>query len=592
MTHRARRRSLMLTSAICLVAFVAPADARRHHRPPAAATGSSSSPAASPASAGRPAGAVIPSAFAQPGDADDGPAIGRAAAAAVARGVPLYIDRDYRFSGTLQLPPNLVLRSDFSDTKRLISTGTGDGIVISGPIDMDGVVIDGALPQDAQRSTNIVSGHCLIGIHGDMKGNPSYLSGVRIGRLRIQNTDRIGIVLANLADVQVGRLELHRIYHAASIWTGMKGGHVGQLIADDIGNLRTSGHRGGQAFLMTAEPAVQTDWYAIPGALPVSGFQLDNARITRTTDTAFYVNDDRAKGIDGLVIGTVTIDTAGKDGFKIRSAFRPVTNTRIGSVQVKRVAGVGFSLQHVRRVAAQTVSVDQAGYDAVGDILGHPAPFNGDTLARSISNVPEGVAIVNSDIVSIANLNVSHVTGSPANGAEGNGISLAGNKQVSINGNIDDTAGAGLRDSSNADMDMALTLRDVSRRAAGGAFALVTNDSRPWNATASYAAGDVVTLNGGAFRAIDQNSGQSPPDAAHWAPVNGDGSGNRYRLRMIESSGRPFAGNALRVNGAPDGMDVVVQADPKVFTRSGGAVDRISPAARMVRHDVEDTQDN
>ncbi|MDH7640458.1 hypothetical protein [Sphingomonas oryzagri] len=302
------------------------------------------------------------------GETDDLGRFQRCAAYCVVANAAMYIDRDYFIGSTWTPPAGLMLRGPLSQNARIVYTGAADGISIAGAIDMDGIIVDGGIANfaayDRSQAPNRFT---LLGIHGDMLVTPGYLAGIRIGRVQVQNSKTLGFCMANVTDPQIGELSIVNCAAHGSLWTGVRRLRIGRFSAVNIGTTSGITAHFGQAMLITCQGAPEAAWYGINGAMPTSDLQIGQVQIRDTTDTAFYINDDRSKGCTGIQIGSVDIDTAGKDGFKIRSSGLPVTDVQVGSVRVNNVAQVGFGLESCQRVSVGSLQVNLCGQDTIGD---------------------------------------------------------------------------------------------------------------------------------------------------------------------------------------------------------------------------------
>lgn len=393
-------------------------------------------------------------------------ALQRCAEAAVARGAPMWIDRDYVFENTWRPPSGLILRGGFDQRAKLVFMGYGDGIEITGPIDIDGLIVSGGLGPVSDRRA--AENFALVGIHGPASGDG--LAGVKVGRIMVMGSRKTGLVAANLLRPVFDRIEAMDIFACGVVMAGIEQGRIGSVNARNIGDLLKSGHRRGSAILMAAETKPVAGWYT-PGVTvvrPIRDLVIDSIVTTRTTDTAVYAHNDRGVGFRGLTIGSVDVRTAGKDGFKVRAG---VEHVRVDSVRVRQAAGVGCMIEGSRDVVIQSVDVDGFGVDALGDIMGRRLAYSGgDAAGESISNVPEGISVANSSDVQIGSFQVRNGRSGPK-GAEGHGLRLINVDRVSARGTVANVEGSGARISGARDFNIT-----VDTQAAGKGPVLFSDD--------------------------------------------------------------------------------------------------------------------
>jgi hypothetical protein len=385
-------------------------------------------------------------------------ALQRCAEEAVSRGVPMWIDRDHPFESTWRPPAGLMLRGDFDPRARLLFTGFGDGVEITGPIDIDGVIVAGGLGPMSNRAA--AENFALVGFHGPTTGEA--LSGVRVGRIKVMGSRKAGLVAANLKRPIFDQIEVADIYSTGVVMAGIEAGRIGRINARNIGDLQKSGHRRGSAILMAAETKAVAGWYT-PGVTvvrPISDLRIESIVAANTTDTAVYAQNDRGVGFKGLQIGSVDVQVAGKDGFKVRAALEHV---RVGTVRARQVAGMGCVVEGSRDVVIQSVDVDGFGVDALGMILGRRVAFSGgDAAGESISNVPEGVYVANSADVRIETFQVRNGKAS-VKGAEGNGLRVINADRLSARGAVSHVEGSGARISGARDFDITVDAQSAAK---------------------------------------------------------------------------------------------------------------------------------
>ncbi|ACB97443.1 hypothetical protein Bind_3918 (plasmid) [Beijerinckia indica subsp. indica ATCC 9039] len=389
---------------------------------------------------------------------DTNPVLHRAAEEAVARNTPLYIDQPVTFQLRWTPPKGLVLRGDGSERSRLDWKGQGDAVEVTQPFDIDGITIDGGLDPRSDRSVG--SFGCLFSIHGPMKGSPAYLSGIRIGHLRVRRTRSVGIVLANIENLTAGQIFVEDIFCNGLILSGLRNCDITQVTASNIGDLKGTGHRRGSAVAIFSETKPVASWYDTQRILPTDHLHIGHAEIAKTTDSAFYIHDDLQTGVHDVTIDSVHVDTAGKDGFKTRAGPRTV---RVGTVTVERSSLRGVDIES-DDVKIEQIDVSHIGFDAVGAILGHPAPFSGrDATNESIQTHPNGLVIMGCSDVEIQRMKIADVASNPVTGAEGHGVHISRAHRFKVKGDVIRCDGNGLRLSGSSDFDIELDITDPCR---------------------------------------------------------------------------------------------------------------------------------
>lgn len=479
----------------------------------AGATQAQSAPAPSlfqPPTAAQSIARVTPWDFgARPGDcsADASNALMRAAREAIERGAILWTgDGCLAIARTFVPPPGLIWRSDFSDAHRLIWTGPRgvDVVEVTAPIDLDGVVIDGGRSARLNRFSATLAGNerrALLAIHGSMAtDHPAPLAGVRIGRVRVENSGwSTGVLAVNLRGLQVDRIEARSIWGVATMWAGVSSSSVGVVAASDTGQFGQEGARSGQVVAIYAE----TDPRKQPGKffvladqnkpsrniLETRGLAFGRIETRANTDTAVYVHDYQGgragQGIDlsAISIDSIIGDLVGKDLFKVRNfagnvSVGAITGTRIGA----RIVAVE---DHAHDVTIGSITGSQFGYDVVGDMNGGTARFDGVDHGRGIgfgqtlSTNAAAVSIIGG--VQNVRINSGSVRGVPAlwNGKNGYGLIVSDADTVNVRLAIADTAGAAVRLANSAHFDIEADITRSCRKQCLAAVVLANDGNGP-----------------------------------------------------------------------------------------------------------------
>lgn len=375
-------------------------------------------------------GYLTPAMFGATGSGNDRAAIVAWLAALTASGATGWVDRDYSFASTIGHSGSVKIRGPFSDNARLIYTGTGDGLEFTGQVDIDGLVVDGNLASDAVPTSTSEAG-CLLGIHGPMTGAPGYLSGVQIGRLRVQNTRRrAALAMVNLSNFSVDRIEASGTFGNAFHMVGLNNGRIGSYAFDRVGNLAAESSRLGAGISFYAEgdaskqPAI---WYVVGGIQPTDNVQFGEGQGSRTTDTSIYLHDTYGSGVKNVRFGHYQGYLLGKDGVKFRGGAK---NCSVSSCQLRKV-GLRFAvIEDAGSDDNRILNIDgeQAGYDVLGEWLdGAPGTRNftsaANGLNQTLNQTPGGVRM--------SGVQRSRMTGSvravrdaPHDGAEGNAVNF------------------------------------------------------------------------------------------------------------------------------------------------------------------------
>jgi hypothetical protein len=466
-----------------------------------------------------------------------------AAARAVALGVPLYVDMDRTFAEKWTPPAGLVLRGPHSDDARLIYTGTGDGVEIVSAIDIDGIIIDGNLSDDAVPTATSEAG-CLAGIHGPMTGTPGYLSGVRIGRLRVQNTRRrTGLALINLSDFKIGYIESRATYGHAFHMAGLKNGSIGSYKFDRVGNLAVEGSRLGSGIAFFAEGdsgKLPAEWYTVAGIQETDNVDIGPGQGSRTTDSAIYFHDTENSGVKNVSVGHFQGHLLGKDGVKARDGARGI---KLASAQMSKVGMRFATIDDAGTADCDFTNVvgEYAGYDVIGEWLdGSPGTRNytseANGLNQTLNQTPGGFGMVN-----VARCNITGIAravrDAPHNSAEGSPFFSRGCTDCYANVVTDDA-------------DAVVRLGDLIRC--------------EYHMSVTNAGRNLTLAAGGAFVYVDDDDDASVD--------------NILRVTAIERSGSAAIQYPCRIDGTGTGWDVEV-AYSGPFTMTGGIVTRSNSAA-------------
>jgi hypothetical protein len=341
-----------------------------------------------------------------------------------------WIDRDYSFATTIVHSGPARIRGPYSNSARLIYTGTGDGLELTGAVDIDGVIVDGNLDPDAIPTATSEAG-CLLGIHGPMTGAPGYLANVKIGRLRVQNTRRrCALALVNLSEFEIERIEAEGTFGNAFHMAGLQNGQIGGYRFDRVGNLAAEASRlgAGIAFYAEGDAGKQpATWYVVAGVQPTDNVDFGPGQGSRTTDTSIYLHDTYGSGVKNVQFAHYQGTLIGKDGVKFRDG---ASNCRMSSCQLSKV-GLRFAVIEDAGSddnAILNVDGDQAGYDVIGEWLdGAPGTRNFTTAAnglnQTLNQTPGGLrmnGVARGTITGIAR----RVLDAPHNAAEGHGVSF------------------------------------------------------------------------------------------------------------------------------------------------------------------------
>lgn len=487
-------------------------------------------------------GFVTPSMFGAVGSGND-----RAALvlffAAVSAGRVGWIDRDYSFGSTIVHSGAAKVRGPFSDTARLIYTGTGDGLEFTGAVDLDGVVVDGNLAPDAVPTTTSEAG-CLLGIHGAMTGTPGYLSGVKIGRLRVQNTRRrAALALVNLSDFDVGRIEASGTFGNAFHMAGLKNGKIGGYWFDRVGNLATEASRLGAGIAMYSEADASKQpatWYVAAGIQQTDNVDIGPGQGSRTTDTSIYLHDTYGSGVGNVRFAHYQGTLIGKDGVKFRDgAF----NCTMSSCQLRKV-GLRFAvIEDAGSDDNAITNVDglSAGYDVIGEWLdGAPGTRDftvaANGLNQTLNQTPGGLRM-NGVARCRMTGSARSVRDAPHNAAEGHGVSFR----------------------SCTDSQMIAHIEDCDGHARIAALTRCMLDVTTTNVGRNLASGNVTA-------------------AVYCDDAGAESSDNIVKVVSREASGSAVLSYVLRINGTGTAWDADVDfIGPHVL--SGGIVTRSDTAS-------------
>ena len=394
-----------------------------------------------------------------PSASADDDALPAAAKRAIAGNVPLIVDRPVILTRIWTPPPGLILKGDGTLNATVKCTGRGDGIEISSPIEIDGITIDGGLAADADRS--IDGPGCLIGFHGQLTGSPSYLSGVKIGYLRVRRARTLGLVMANLVGLQAQTIDLEDIYSNAFMMSGVSDSSIGTIRARNIGTTARAVSRHGSAIAIFSASKPVSTWYDMTSRImPTRNLTISTVDIAQTTDSAVYIHDGLKTGVNHITFGSVLIDTAGKDGFKTRLNG---TTIRADKVVTRRTSLRGVDIESDDVVINQ-IDISDVGFDAVGAILGHPANFSGgDLKGESVQEHPVGLVVMDCSGISLGSVRISNVAASPVSQGEGAGIYLNKAKDVKASGTIANCDGNGIRIAGSTNFDLNFSVSNTCR---------------------------------------------------------------------------------------------------------------------------------
>lgn len=340
-----------------------------------------------------------------------------------------WIDKDYYFGTTITHDGDVRIRAPWSDSARLVYTGTGDGLEMTGAVDLDGIVVDGNLSSSAVPTVPTPEVGALLSIHGPVAGGGSYLAGVNIGRVRAQNTRRrTGMLLANLRDFKIDHLETYSTYGHAIMLNGLKDGRIGTYKFDKVGNLAAEGARLGSGIAMFTEGSAgktPAEWYDSAGIQPTVNVEIGDGQGSRTTDTAVYLHDTYATGLSGVNFGHFQGHLIGKDGVKVRDG---ATDCTMSSAKINKVALRGGVIEDAGtdRCRLTSFDVDQAGYDSLGEWLGGNLNYTGGTgEGESLNTVPGGFKLTDSS-GSVMTGTVQRVRDAPDDDSEGHALRFSG----------------------------------------------------------------------------------------------------------------------------------------------------------------------
>lgn len=466
-------------------------------------------------------GYLTPEAYGATGGANDRTALVAWLNALTATGKTGWVGRDFFFDSSIVHAGAVKIRGPFSDNARLVYTGTGDGLEFTGAVDLDGVVVDGNLAPDAVPTATSEAG-CLLGIHGAMTGTPGYLSGVKIGRLRVQNTRRrAALALVNLSEFDVGRIEASGTFGNAFHMAGLKNGNIGGYWFDRVGNLATEASRLGAGIAMYSEADVSKQpatWYVAAGIQPTDNVDIGPGQGSRTTDTSIYLHDTYNSGVGNVRFAHYQGTLIGKDGVKFRGgAF----NCTMSSCQLRKV-GLRFAvIEDAGSDDNAITNVDglSAGYDVMGEWLdGAPGTRNFTTAANGLNqtlNQTPGGLRMNGVVRCRMTGTARGVRDAPHNAAEGHGVSFRSCTDSTMIATIENCDGH-IRIGALVGCELNAVAIDVARNLASG------------NTTAAVY--------------CDDNAAQS--------------SGNRVTVFARETSGSSVADRPVRINGNGTGWDV------------------------------------
>lgn len=414
--------------------------------------------------------AVSPMGFGAVGDgrADDTAALRQALAAGARSGTPVLLDRWYKFSGVLELPPLTRLLGKDIESCGLVHDGSGDGLVISSACSIDNFTVDGGRPAGTSR-LNSVRG-ALVGIHGAMSaGASSYLSGVKIGRLRIRHTGvRAALCIANVESLIAEEIALHDCWGIGILMAGVKNSRFDTIKAMDIGNLLPSGSRWGIALAIFPERDAgkqPAGWYVQNAELPTSNLSFGQVEVRSTTDTAIYLHDydQNPEGVSLIRFSSIKVENAGKDGFKVRQSAHDVS---VETLSVRNTALRGATLEELSfNITIGLLDVANIGVNTVAGMPGTDASLLGPNFqGTAISNDIVGLNMQNVRNVRINKANISDIH-TNEQGTYGFGVFIQDSRDISLNATIANTDRIGARITHLENFNLSFDISNVCRTA-------------------------------------------------------------------------------------------------------------------------------
>jgi hypothetical protein len=399
------------------------------------------------------------------GVTDDTHALKLAIAQTASTGEVLLLDRWYRFSGPLSFPDGIVVRGIGLDKSGLVHDGSGDAVICSGACDLDNFTIDGGRKSGASRLKSVRA--AILAIHGPLTNHRGeYLSGVRIGTIRLRNSNYVSaLALVNLADADIGDVRIEDSWGHGVIVAGLKNCRFGRLTVENVGNLDREGSRIGSALAIFPErnPLKEPGtWYVSGSELPTVGLVFDNLHVKGATDTAVYLHDyGETYGVSDIRFGTVSIRNAGKDGFKVRDF---VKNVQVDSLVAESIGLRALVIENgVSSVNVSKLSVTRVGYDTISEIVGQKLLGSLSRSAQTISTVPAGVGIFNAKDVRIADAEISDIRANVDTRKYGYGIWIRDVDHLTLNAKVHGTDGAAARIAHLTNFKIKVESEDVSR---------------------------------------------------------------------------------------------------------------------------------
>jgi len=459
-------------------------------------------------------------------------------------GLTGWVDRDYYFASTVSHSGAVRIRGAWSDAARLVYTGTGDGLVLTGAVDLDGIVIDGNLSASAVPEVSSPEVGAICSIHGPVTSGGAYLSGVRLGRVRVQNSRRrTGLLLANLSNFNIEHIEVIASYGHGIMLNGLKDGIIKSYRFDKIGNLAAEGSRLGAGIAMFTEGSIgkkPSEWYDSTGIQPTLNVEIGCGQGSRTTDTAIYLHDTYATGLTGVRFGHFQGILIGKDGIKFRDG---ATYCSISSAQIEKVALRGAVIEDSGTDNCNmSVDIRESGYDSLGEWLGGDRNYTGGTgEGESLNTVPGGIKVTDSS-GSVVTGTVRSVRDAPDDDSEGHALTFS--------------------DCDGCTVDITALDCDGMVR-----FNAITN----------------CTLRAKAINMGRNGIAGTSTAAVYCNDAGSECDGNVIEVIAGETSGAVVQDYALRINGTGTNFDISVKYGASDFNFPSGIVTRCDSATAVYR---------
>lgn len=341
-------------------------------------------------------------------------------------------DKDYTTSTRISHHGGgAIIRGPFSDQARFICPDIAGALNFTGPVDIDGMVFDGARAAEVDRmylsETIGVGGKGpLFAVYGSMVVDAPRLEGVKIGRVRSQNTGRTGIMLANIV-MDVELLEAVNVWGNGVSIPGCSG-KIGKVKINDVGSLGPeSGRSVGFAVFPEIDPnKAPAEWFIPAGVKATENIQIGLVDLKYVTDSGCYVHAYPSRqDVRNIEIGTVIGYCIGKDTMKVREYAH---NIRVGQV-ISHKVGLRHAIieNGCTDVTYGSVLGMVSGYDVIGEMYGEDRNFSygpNNGRGETINTAPQGV-LMSGGLVNCHMLNVSiSGTRQAPNGSEGHAIIL------------------------------------------------------------------------------------------------------------------------------------------------------------------------